>query len=430
MHSTIVKYFFIFCLLSVSWQALATSTQSAQKAETVSLNFQQIPVRSVLQLLAEFTGKNVIISDAVKGNITLHLTDVPWQQALDYILQSQGLATREQGNIMIIAPQADIFNQEQNELKAQQQLQTLAPLQTESFQIHYGNVNAYYDMLKEANTSLLSVRGKVVKLATSNTLIVEDTAEKLQNIRQLFSKMDVPMKQILIEARLVFVNQGFQQNLGIKWGSTTASGANALNGFNMDLTPGVATQTITQPGTLAFGTLVNGTVLSLELQALELEGEGEVVSSPRVMTSNNVTASIEQGTQIPYEVTAQSGATAVQLVSAVLKLEVTPQITPNNKIILDLVVNQDKPEPAPAGGQPSINTRKLKTNILVENGQTIVLGGVYEMNKSKQVTRVPFLGSLPIIGNLFKQTLTVDHKSELLIFITPKIIDEVTQHAA
>ncbi len=409
------------------------------QGEKISLNFQDISIRSILQLLAEFTGKNIVISDEVKGNLTLRLQNVPWDQALDFILQTEGLGQRSVGNVLMIAPMATITAQEQADAKAKLALAAVAPLYTQSFQINYGTADPYYNLLKDPNQSILSPRGKVAELSTNNTLIVEDTADKLQAVATLLKQMDKPARQVLVEARIVYVNTSYEKRLGVLWGSqsqasgTVASSTNLLptttrfTGFqdlNMDFGAGNLTTgglSNTAPGALALGTSIGGVFLDLELQAIEAEGQGELVSSPRVMTSNNQAALIQQGQQIPYTVTAPNGGTSIQLVNAVLELQVTPQITPNNKLILNLNVTQNRPESLT--GNPIIDTRQITTNILVNNGQTIVLGGVYERNATNILIRVPFLSDIPFLGALFKSQSNTDVKTELLVFVTPKIIE-------
>tara|TARA_R110000868_G_scaffold380784_1_gene646896 strand:+ start:70263 stop:72278 length:2016 start_codon:yes stop_codon:yes gene_type:complete len=398
----------------------AVGNQPEYTGEKISLNFQNISVRAVLQLLSQFTGLNMVVSDKVSGDVTLHLNNVPWDQALDFILKSRGLASREMGNVMIIGPAAEITAQEQAELKAKQDLQALAPLYTQTFTVNYGKVDDYYNMLNATENSFLSPRGRVVMLKSSNKLIVEDTAEKLREIRTLLTQADKPAKQVLIEARIVFVRKTFEDELGIKWGATNTSSSSAFRGFNMDL--GAGGLGGKDAAVLSFAKVVGGVQLDLELSALEAESGADIVSSPRLLTSNNVKASIEQGSKIAYNSTAPSGGTSTNLVSATLKLEVTPQITPNNKLLLDLTVTQDRPG-ADINGQASIDTRQVTTNILMDNGETVVLGGVYERDKTNSVERVPFLGSIPGLGALFRHEKTKDQKSELLIFLTPKIIE-------
>ncbi len=404
--------------------------QAHYQGQKISLNFQNIPVRSVVQLLAQFTGENIVISDKVTGSVTLKLNDVPWDQALDFILRTQGLGKLETGNVLMIAPAADIAAQQQSDLKAQQAISAVSPLYTQSFQINYGSADNYYQMLKNPAQTLLSPRGKVVELSTTNTLIVEDTQAKLQEIAALFKQMDVPQKQVLIEARIVYVNTTYIDQLGVQWGSvspggtpgiiyTGRSGLGPFQDWNMDMAaaggPGGT------PGTLVLGEIIGGQQLDLQLQAFESEGHGEVVSDPKVLTSNNQQATISSGEQIPYQTSAPNGGTTTQFIAALLTLQVTPQITPNNKLMLNLNVTQAKPDTS--SNPPGITQRTVTTNVLVNDGQTIVLGGVYETTQAENVNRVPFLSDIPFLGNLFKSTTKTDIKTELLIFLTPKIVD-------
>lgn len=395
------------------------------KGERISLNFQDISVRAVLQLLSEFTAMNMIVSDSVTGNISLRLKQVPWDQAFAYLLKSRGLAKRTMGNIMIVGLASEISAQEQAELKAKQALQALEPLQTETFTINYGDVKDYLALVNAPENSLLSSRGRAVMLESSNQIIIEDRPAKLKAIGELFRKADLPAKQVQIEARIVFVRKGIEQNIGVNWNIKHATDNKGMfDGFHMNL--GAASSNALTTPALALGRLFGNYNIDLEISALEAVSEAELVASPRLLTSNNETATIEQGTQIPYQVTAPSGGSTIELVPAVLKLQVTPQITPNNKILLELEVTQDKPLVSESqGGQPPIDTRKVITNILVSNGETVVLGGVYEVDKQKVVTRVPFLSKIPLIGNLFRNTSTINNKSELMIFLTPKVIDTI-----
>ncbi len=405
---------------------ITTNLPASRMNEKLSLDFRSIGVRDVLQLLAEFADLNLVVSDQVQGDITLHLNDIPWHQALDIVLKSRGLLKRIEGNVLFIAPQEQVMGQEEAAAKLQEKAQTMAPLHTESFKINYGKVDDFYALLKDSDQTLLSARGHAVKLSTTNTIVVEDTAQKLQNIRSLFKQMDVPVKQVLIEARIVFVRKSFERNLGVDWNLHRQGGRGILQQFSMDLP--AEDIGATYPAKLALGRVAGDVLLDLELSALEAEGNAELIASPRLMTSNNVTASIEQGTQIPYQTSALNGGTTVTLVDAALRLEVTPQITPSNKLLLELSVTQDRPGESLAGSsQPPIDTRKIKTHVMIDNGETIVLGGVYEQDKRDIVTRVPFLGSIPVVGHLFSSTKKSDIKTELLIFITPRITDEKTE---
>ncbi|MCC5790999.1 MAG: type IV pilus secretin PilQ family protein [Legionellaceae bacterium] len=405
----------------------------------ISLNFQDIPIRSVLQLLAEFTGINMVVSDQVSGNITLRLNHIPWDQALDIILMTHALDKRRTGNVMLIAPAKEIRVQEEEALKSQEEVQKLAPLRSDLLQINYAKAADIATLLKDKNTNLLSERGKISVDVRTNTIWIQDTGAKIEEIRELIAKLDVPVKQVLIESRIVLVNKDFEQDLGIRFGvsqpnhlSGTLDGANQINQgippadvpvsqrLNLDLfapNPNAATLGV------ALAKLGNGVLLDLELSALEVEGKGEVISSPRLITSNQQAAVIESGDEIPYQEATSSGATAVAFKKAVLSLKVTPQITPDNKILMDLQINQDSRGQA-VNNVPSIVTKAIQTHVLVDNGQTLVLGGIYKQEKDNTIHRVPLLGELPVIGYLFRNNRTIIRNEELLIFITPKIITD------
>ncbi|MBL1321685.1 MAG: type IV pilus secretin PilQ [Methylophaga sp.] len=423
--------------------------------EKLSLNFQQIEVRAVLQLLADFTGMNLVTSDTVQGNLTLRLKNVPWDQALDIILKTKGLAMRQNGNVMLIAPASEIAAREKQELAAKNQLIQLEPLYSEIIEVNFAKASELATLLQsgpEQSSSgagvagFLSSRGSVTVDQRTNSLLLRDTADQLVQIRKLIDRLDVAIRQVLIESRIVIATNDFTKELGVRFGvssanhngngllnqqiiSGTLNGTDQINNgddleqndrLNVDL--GLANPAGTFA--LALAKLPFGTLLELELQALQAEGKGEVISSPRVITSNQSTAIIEQGTEIPYQQASSSGATAVSFKKAVLKLEVTPQITPDDKIIMDLKVNKDQAVFDARFTVPSIDTKKVETQVLVDNGETVVLGGVYEQTKSKSSSRVPFFGDLPYVGFLFKTTKNVDNKQELLIFVTPKIIKD------
>jgi type IV pilus assembly protein PilQ len=385
-----------------------------------------------------------VVSDAVQSSITLHLDNVPWEQALDIILQSQGLGKKQSGNILLIAPVAEIAAQEKQQLQAEQQLQDLAPLQSSLIQMHYSKATDMAALLqqnKSGGTPLLSSRASVSADGRTNTLWVQDIPQKLAVIRRFIQQLDIPVRQVLISARIVNVNNSYEEELGVRFGisktshvSGTLNGANALaNGvpagdiplaqrLNMDL-PAV-TKGAGSVG-LALAKLLPGTLLDLELSALESEGGGRIISSPRLITADQQAAIIESGEEIPYQEQTSSGATNVSFKKAVLSLSVTPQITPDHTLILTLKVNQDRANfNRLVLGVPPIETRQIETQVLINNDQTVVLGGVYETDNSKNVQRIPFLGSLPIVGALFRHTTTISRRSELLIFITPHIIEQ------
>ncbi len=404
--------------------------------ERLSLNFQDIEVRSVLQLIADFTGLNVVVSDTVGGSLTLRLKNVPWDQALDIILKTKGLAMRQTGNVMLIAPSEEIAAREKLELESQKQIEELEPLYSEFIQINYAKADTIASLLKSSDTSLLSERGKVTTDERTNTLLVQDTAAKLVEIRKLVATLDIPVRQVLIESRIVVANNDFSRDLGIKFGMSRnstfdngdkfysvrgAEGTGALGGSGLlvDL-PVASTSSIG----LALGKVDGSFLLDLELSAMEAEGHGEVISNPRVLTSNQKAAYIETGTEIPYQESTSSGATSTSFKKAVLSLQVTPQITPDDRIFMDLIVNKDSVGEETSEGIPTIDTNEIGTQVLVDNGETLVLGGVYEQENRKTVNRVPFFGELPLVDWMFKSTIRTNNKAELLIFVTPKIVKE------
>jgi type IV pilus assembly protein PilQ len=398
--------------------------------ERLSLNFQDIEVRSVLQLIADFTGINVVVSDTVGGSLTLRLKNVPWDQALDIILKTKGLAMRQTGNVMLIAPSEEIAAREKLELESQKQIEELEPLYSEFMQINYAKADVIATLLKNPETSLLSERGTVTTDDRTNTLLVQDTAGKLVEIRKLVARLDIPVRQVLIESRIVVANNDFSRDLGVKFGMSkrstfdnndkfySVSGSQG-DGLLVDL-PVPSTSGIG----LALGKVDGSFLLDLELSAMEAEGQGEVISNPRVLTSNQKAAYIETGTEIPYQESTSSGATSTSFKKAVLSLQVTPQITPDDRIFLDLIVNKDSVGEETSDGIPTIDTNEIGTQVLVDNGETLVLGGVYEHENRKTVNRVPFFGELPLVDWMFKSTLRTNNKAELLIFVTPKIVKE------
>jgi len=427
--------------------------------ERLSLNFQDIPVRAVLQLIADFTGLNVVVSDSVDGNLTLRLKNVPWDQALDIILKAKGLSKRESGNVMLIAPSEEIAAQEKIDLEAQAQVTELAPIRSAFFEINFAKVSDLAQLFEgsdeEGSLNLLSPRGSVIMDERTNTLIVKDTDTVISEIRRTLAKLDIPVRQVLIESRIVIAVDDFKKELGVRFGTTAvrANGADGVKGttgtnvgtnlisnraldnlgengsiFPVEIPAGTDRLNVNMPvvgatGSIAFTVLSGGNLLDLELSALQAEDNGEIISSPRVVTSDRHEAFIEQGVEIPYLSASSSGATQVEFKKAVLSIKVTPQITPDDRIIMDLSVNKD------AVGQvfaniPSIDTRQVTTQVLVENGDTIVLGGIYETETRNELDKVPVLGDLPLIGNLFRHSLESIEKQELLIFVTPKILKD------
>ena len=413
--------------------------------EELSLNFQDIEVRSVLQLLADFTDLNIVVSDSVSGKLTLRLKNVPWDQALDIILRTKGLDKRASGNVIMVAPSGEIAAQETAEREAAQKAIELEPLRTEFVQVNYAKATEVAAILKSETGGVLSERGNVTIDDRTNTILVNDTTDVLGKVRALVTRLDVPVRQVLIESRIVIATDDFNREMGSRFGisrDTTDDGeggilsgsSSAAQTLLANGTPGqdrfnVNLPAINQAGTLglAFAKLPFGTLLELELSAMQAEGRGEVISSPRVITANQREAYIEQGVEIPYLEAASSGATSVSFRKAVLGLRVKPQITPDERIIMDLTINKDSVGQL-FGSQetriPSIDTREVNTQVLVANGETVVLGGIYEQNRVQQKDQVPFFGDLPLVGKLFQYNTSTDDKTELLVFVTPKIVND------
>lgn len=426
--------------------------QAHYTGERLSLNFQEIDIRAVLQLIADFTGLNVVTSDSVKGSVTLRLRNVPWDQALDIIMKSKGLGKRQEGNVLLIGPAEEMAAREKLELENNQQVSALAPLRSEYIQVNNAKASDLAKLLKDEKASLMSEKGNVTVDDRTNTLLILDTAQKIEDVRKLLIRLDVPVRQVLIESRLVYVTDTFEKAFGVKMGSAlkfrpgneprlgfTGTRAQSNNIAFAGQAPGLVPVTDRlnvnlgalnvggNPVTNAFGltiaALPGGTILDLELQALESEGLSTTLASPRLITSNQQMAHIEAGEEIPYLEASSSGAATISFKKAVLKLEVTPQITPDDNIILDLKVNQDSKGEV-VSGVPGINTREVQTKVLVANGETVVLGGIYQQEKSKRIDRIPVLGRLPGIGWLFRNKHASDARNELMIFVTPKIIEE------
>lgn len=439
----------------VEVRALTEEDQEAKKeqvgftGERLSLNFQDIEVRAVLQLIADFTGLNMVASDTVGGNVTLRLKNVPWDQALDIILKAKGLGMRQIDNVIMVAPNAEIAAREKLELEANKQVDELSPLRTEFMQINYAKADELASLIQADENSLLSERGSVTIDERTNTLIVQDVAKSLQDVRSLIDKLDIPVRQVLIESRIVNADETFAKDLGVRFGySKTNFGVDnsllTVGGHKEGITEFVPTTSFHTDGVenlmvdlpaaaadagalgLAVGKL-GSWLLQLELSALLAEGRGENIASPKVITTNQREAIIESGVEIPYTEASSSGATTVSFKKAVLSLRVTPQITPDNKVLLDLQVNQDTQGAAVAGGIPTINTKNVGTQVMVDNGETVVLGGVYGTSSNNAMERIPFFGDLPYLGFLFKRQATETKKEELLIFVTPKILGEALQ---
>jgi type IV pilus assembly protein PilQ len=445
-----------------SLKRAAADEKKEYTGERLTLNFQDIDVRSVLQLLADTSGQNIVVSDSVTGNLTLRLQNVPWDQALDIVLRTKGLDKRRQDNVIIIGPTEELASREKAELAAHKEVQELSPTHTEFMQVNYAKVADLAKLIKTTNAkdSMLSPRGSLSVDERTNTLLVQDTSDKLADIRRLVQTLDVPVKQVLIEARIVIVSDTFERDLGARFGVTSAqkSGSNGLlsitgNGVGADtmtqsaitnLTTTGKVTPVTTPildnryqvnlpaantnGSIGISLLGGSYIVDLELSAAQNEGKSETISSPRVITANQKQATIMQGVEIPYQESASSGATTTQFKNAVLSLKVTPLITPDNRVILDLDVSDDsvgqQVTSATGGSVPSIDTREIITQVLVNDGQTVVLGGILDTTKTKSANKVPFLADIPILGNLFKSTTDINNKTELLIFITPKILRE------
>ena len=413
--------------------------------EKLTLNFQKIDVREALNVIADFTETNMVISDTVKGDLTLRLKDVPWDQAFDIILQSRGLDMRKSGNVIQVAPREEIAAKEKLELTSHQEIAELEELRTESFQISYQKADALAALLSSDKQRILSKRGSAVVDARTNTLFVQDTSGRLEEARKLIKQVDVPVRQVMIEARVVEASDKFGKNLGVRLGYVSNDafqvgnstrllgniGANTITGGPLAGTTMPAnTPNVNLPsaGTAgAFSMLLFNSslskLLSVELTALETDSKGKVISSPRVVTSDQTEATIATGTEVPYQEASSSGATTVAFKSATLSLSVKPQITPDDHVIMDIKVNKDSVGTLYAG-VPSIDTNKVTTQVLVENGGTVVIGGVYSQQQSDGVNKVPLLGDIPILGYFFRSSAKIDNKSELLVFITPKIIKD------
>jgi len=448
---------------------LVQSSNPGYAGEKLSLNFQNVEVRAVLQVIADFTGLNIITSDTVGGNLTLRLKDVPWDQALDIILQSKGLSKRKNGNVVLIAPTDELAAKEKLALEANAQISDLEPLRTESFALSYAKADDLKKLLSDKDQKILSKRGSATVDERTNTLFVQDTGARLEEARRLIQQLDVPVRQVMIEARIVIADDKWGRQLGARFGTQSAFSSGSRNyGVSGSLTDTVSplsnnplsrgSSMLTSPannqafltggqgvipaggqpeqlnvnlpvtgaaGSLALSilNLGSGNLVNVEISALEADNRGKVVSSPRVITADKKKAIISQGTEIPYQTAAASGATTIAFKPAVLELAVTPRITPDDRIIMDLEVKKD------SVGQifqdiPSIDTKKVITQVLCDNGDTIVLGGIFEQTTRTTVEKVPLLGDIPVVGNLFKRTNRQDDKTELLIFVTPKIVKD------
>lgn len=436
-------------------------TKFAFVGEKLSLNFQDIEVRSVLQLIADFTELNLVASDTVSGRITLRLDNVPWDQALNLVLKTKGLDKRQIGNVLMVAPAAEIAERERQELETLKQLEELAPLRTEYIRVRYASASEMFTLFEggsgsgsgggeggsQSTGTVLSERGSAIVDERTNSIIVTDTEERISNFKKLIEQLDIPIRQVLIEARIVIANNSFQEELGVRWsavqattskggqhGHNTSGAMESLDGDNFDDDTGAWTVPLDQAsmvdlgvnnptGQLTMGLFTDNGLLALELSALEDSGHAEIVSQPKLITGDKQLATIESGTEIPYQEASASGATATSFKEAVLKLEVTPQITPDDRIIMDLKINQDTVGDIDlASGIPTIDVTELNTQVLVGNGQTVVLGGIFQTENSESVSKIPVLGDIPYVGRLFRKDVQIEKKRELIIFITPKIL--------
>lgn len=432
--------------------------QPQYTGERISLSFQSIDVRSLLQIIADVAGTNMVVSDSVNGDIAMRLQNVPWDQALDIILRSKGLGMRQQGNVMLVAPLQELAAREKAELESAKQQTDLAPLRSEILQINYAKASDIAALVKSGDNSILSDRGRLSIDDRTNTMIVLETREKLDELRMLIARLDIPVRQVLIESRIVIANDDYAKELGTRFGVSsvarngnngliTTSGSNAAtnvttqsfinnNGFPVALgaindryNVNLPTQS-TPAGRIGLALLGADYLVDLELSALQSEGRGEVISTPRVITANGKEASIEQGREIPYQESASSGATSVSFKKAVLSLTVKPQITPDDRVVMDLSVTNDSQGEnvsTGVGSAPAIDTRRLNTQVLIRSGETVVLGGVFQQENSSSQAKVPLLGDIPLIGALFRNDIKSSQKRELLIFVTPKVLQEGLQ---
>jgi len=448
-------------------EAEEKKSRFAYVGDKLSLNFQDIEVRSVLQLIADFTDLNLVASDTVSGSITLRLENVPWDQALDIVLKAKGLDKRQEGNVLMVAPAAEIAERERLQVEANKQLQELAPLRTEFIRVKYADARELYELFdtrerggrsssgsgsgRNATDSILSDRGAAIVDERTNTIILTDTDEKIQDFKRLIEQIDIPVRQVLIESRIVIANTDFRKEIGARWGIAGVrepnGGAGQINfggsrevldsdpgypgefflgGGTLDLEETLAVDLgVDDPtGSFALDIITDNTIIDLELSALENEGKGEIVSQPKVLTGDKQKATIKTGTEIPYQESTSSGATNIQFKEAVLKLEVTPQITPDGRIIMEIEVAQDSVGDLLPGGEPVIDITQVETQAIVGDGQTLVLGGLFQMETLEAEDKVPVLGDIPYLGRLFKYDLKDIQKREILIFITPKVLSE------
>jgi len=437
----------VAAMLCWSGRVLATSSVIGMPAaggerqfrgEPLSLNFQDVGVRSVLAVIAEFTGLNLVASDSVDGRVTINLTAVPWDQALDLVLKSQGLASRREGDVLIVAPLAELLERDRLELASRDQRGQLEALVTDYIQVRYAAASDLAGLLRgDGGLGLLSERGRVATDERTNTLLIQDAPAQIAAIRAALGRLDVAVRQVQIEARIVVVRDSAAREIGVDWGVSSTRGFidngdgssdfadlvhgsdHAFGGLAVDLGDAL------EPGSsLNIGYLAGDILLDLELRALESEGKSQTISQPRIITANQHTAVIKQGKEIPYQESTSSGATNTEFKEAVLSLEVTPRITPDDRIVMDLMINNDTVADQTFGGAPAIDTNQIETQVLVDDGATVVLGGILTTEQVHSLYKTPWLGDLPLLGNLFRYTEDVNDKVELLVFITPRILDD------
>lgn len=437
------RHFTIELAPSGSIELPETDAGPSYTGHRITLDFQDIPVRDVLSIIAEESGLNVVASDGVQGNVTLNLTDVPWDQALDLVLRNHGLSARREGNVMMVAPTGELANLQRQTLETREQTEQLASLTTEFLQIRYAKAEELAALLRGGEgVGMMSERGRITVDPRTNTLILRDTREQIDAIRRTIEHLDVPVRQVQIEARIVIARDSATRELGVNWGMSANGGRHFDLGGAADGDASTVPTTSDDPASyggglavdlgndtnpasaFSFGYLSGDILIDLELRALESEGKSQTISQPKVITANQRTAIIKQGQEVPYQEASSSGATSTEFKEAVLSLEVTPQITPDDRIIMDLRINNDDISDTRYDGAPAIDTNEIQTQVLVNNGETVVLGGILTSEQLRTLFKTPFLGDLPVIGNLFRYTQNSNEKVELLVFITPKIIED------
>ncbi len=429
----------------------AKNSNKSFKGRKVSLDFQDVEVRTILQILAKESGTNIVASDSVNGKMTLTLKDVPWDQALDLVMQARNLDMRRQGNIINVAPRDELLAKDKSTLQAQNEINNLGPLFSQTFQLKYKNVEEFKKILRledsgsssSSSNSILSSRGSALIDPSTNTLIITDNTSIIQKFQKLIEELDVPARQVMVEARIVEANDGFSRDIGVKfgaagggrnsWGSnwsdaignrnTYVNNQNSPDSKPFMLNPNINLPTAAATSSIALVRAIGSGALGLELSAMQAQNKGKIISNPRVLTQDRKEASIESGTEIPYEEATSSGATSVQFKKAVLGLTVTPNITPDGQVIMTVQINKDSVDLSCSAVTPCITTKKLTTQAMVENGGTLIVGGIYEEENSNGVSKVPLLGDIPVLGNLFKSRSRTEARRELLIFITPRIMD-------